>query len=65
MLLYRYFIAQGLGRLTDILAWFNTNKRSTFNPFARKYIGQTHFYDDFNTKSVEHRLLIRTGKRGG
>jgi hypothetical protein len=43
LLLYRYFIAQGLGRLTDILAWFNTNKRPSFNPFDRKYIGQTHF----------------------
>ena len=43
LLLYRYFIAQGLGRLTDILSWFNTNKRPSFNPFDRKYIGQTHF----------------------
>ena len=50
VLLYRYFIAQGLGKLTDLLAWFNTNNRPTFNPFDQKDIGQPHFYDDSKTR---------------
>ncbi|MFM7278677.1 MAG: hypothetical protein ACKO1I_13715 [Microcystis aeruginosa] len=49
VLLYRYFIAQGLGKLTDLLAWFNTNNKPTFNPFDQKDIGQPHLYDDSNT----------------
>jgi len=50
VLLYRYFIAQGLGKLTDLLAWFNTNNKPTFNPFDQKDIGQPHFYDDSKTR---------------
>ncbi|MCZ8223684.1 MAG: hypothetical protein O9324_06920 [Microcystis sp. LE19-84.1B] len=50
VLLYRYFIAQGLGKLTDLLAWFNTNNKPTFDPFDQKYIGQPHLYDDSNTR---------------
>jgi hypothetical protein len=50
VLLYRYFIAQGLGKLTDLLAWFNTNNKPTFNPFDRKFIGQPHLYDNSNTR---------------
>ncbi len=50
VLLYRYFIAQGLGKLTDLLAWFNTNNKPTFNPFDRKSIGQPHLYDNSNTR---------------
>lgn len=50
VLLYRYFIAQGLGKLTDLLAWFNTNNKPTFDPFDQKDIGQPHFYDDSNTR---------------
>jgi hypothetical protein len=50
VLLYRYFIAQGLGKLTDLLAWFNTNNKPTFDPFDRKSIGQPHLYDNSNTR---------------
>jgi hypothetical protein len=50
VLLYRYFIAQGLGKLTDLLAWFNTNNKPAFNPFDRKSIGQPHLYDNSNTR---------------
>lgn len=50
VLLYRYFIAQGSGKLTNLLAWFNTNNKPTFDPFDQKDTRKTHLYDDSNTR---------------
>ncbi|CCQ68560.1 MULTISPECIES: hypothetical protein [Crocosphaera] len=55
--LYRYFVTEGLGKITDLLSWYNRNHRPSFDPFDRKKVGQHHDYDD--DKTLKHDALSK------
>ncbi|WP_013334908.1 hypothetical protein [Gloeothece verrucosa] len=51
--LYRYFLAEGLGHLTDILCWLRTQGGLLiFDPFDIQTIRQPHQYDTVQTSNV-------------
>ncbi|MCC3582681.1 hypothetical protein [Microcoleus sp. PH2017_30_WIL_O_A] len=50
--MYRYFLCEGLGNLSKILTWMNTQQQAgqmpIFNPFDNKVVGQPTTYQDLS-----------------
>lgn len=58
---YRYFLTQGLGKLLDILFWYNNiANKPVFNPFDTKEKGQPHSYDTLLTQQYTNSIETLT-----
>ena len=57
--LCRYFLTEGLGRLSDLLVWYNQMGKPSFNPFDTKIVGQPYLYDDTKTPAPNNSPRIQ------
>lgn len=48
ILLYRYLITRGLGKISILINWYNHHKKSLFNFRDAQYFAQGHYYNNQN-----------------
>ncbi|WP_072924361.1 hypothetical protein [Microcystis aeruginosa] len=52
--LYRYFLCQERGKLTDLVSWYMKNGMPTFNPSDHKQVDWFTEYDDTGTQTNDY-----------